>query len=90
MPRLFHKHTDFRHPLQAQSPQYHITHISAHFETFFAYSPGSIKDDFASSVVLKGSKTDLHRRENQGERGATPEIIQDLQGKGVIKIVVGT
>lgn len=66
-----------------------ITHVSAHFESFFAYSPGSATDNFSSSVVLKGKKSQLHLRENEGGRGATPEVIQELQGKGVIKIVVG-
>jgi hypothetical protein len=87
--QVWELHADFKHPLEAQSHHHRITHVSAHFETFFAYAPGSAADGFASSVVLKGSKNDLHRRENEGGRGATPEIVQELQGKGVIKIVVG-
>ncbi|KAF8587910.1 RCC1/BLIP-II [Ramaria rubella] len=52
-----------------------ITHISAHFVTFFAYSTGS------SSIVLKGSK-DTHN-------DAQPEIPSALQHRGVISIVLG-
>ncbi|KZT27926.1 RCC1/BLIP-II protein [Neolentinus lepideus HHB14362 ss-1] len=53
----------------------HITHISAHFRTFTAYSPGS------SSVVLMGSTSTVADSE--------PEIIPQLQNKNVISVVLG-
>ena len=65
-----------------------ITHISAHFETFFAYAAGSSSDDFATSVVLKGKQSQL-RSEDADATGAEPEVIPELQGKGVIKVAVG-
>lgn len=52
-----------------------ITHISAQFSTFVAYSTGS------SSVVLMGTKeTDPHDR---------PQIIPSLQDRKVISVVIG-
>ncbi|KAI5999375.1 regulator of chromosome condensation 1/beta-lactamase-inhibitor protein II [Pisolithus orientalis] len=52
-----------------------ITHISAQFSTFVAYSTGS------SSVVLMGTReTDTHSR---------PEIIPSLQNRNVISVVIG-
>lgn len=65
-----------------------ITHISAHFETFFAYAPGSVADDFASSVVFMGKENQL-RNEEVDATGAEPEVTEELQGKGVIKVAVG-
>lgn len=49
--------------------------ISAHYETFVAYSTGS------SSVVLMGN------RESTGE--SQPTILPELQNKGVISVVLG-
>ncbi|KAI6041247.1 regulator of chromosome condensation 1/beta-lactamase-inhibitor protein II [Pisolithus marmoratus] len=52
-----------------------ITHISAQFSTFVAYSTGS------SSVVLMGAKeTNVRNR---------PEIIPSLQNRNVISVVIG-
>ncbi|TFK51824.1 RCC1/BLIP-II [Heliocybe sulcata] len=53
----------------------HITHISAHFQTFTAYSPGS------SSIVLMGSASTTP--------DSNPEIIPQLQNKNVISVVLG-
>ncbi|THV05547.1 RCC1/BLIP-II [Dendrothele bispora CBS 962.96] len=52
-----------------------ITHISAHFRKFFAYSTGS------SSVVLMG--------DIETTRTSDPTIIPALQNKSVISVVVG-
>lgn len=86
------QHPHFKHPLQGTttaggSTAHSITHVSAHFESFFAYSPGSAADEFATSAVLMGKKDQLHLRDSEG--GARPQVIDELQGKGVIQIVVG-
>ncbi|KIM90238.1 hypothetical protein PILCRDRAFT_811954 [Piloderma croceum F 1598] len=52
-----------------------ITHISAQFKTFVAYSTGS------SSIVLMGNQRT--RAESQ------PTILPELQNKGVISVVLG-
>ncbi|EPQ56536.1 RCC1/BLIP-II protein [Gloeophyllum trabeum ATCC 11539] len=52
-----------------------ITHISAHFQTFTAYSTG------ASSVVLMGS--------TRTTPDDAPDMIPALQNKGVISVVLG-
>ncbi|KAF8514431.1 regulator of chromosome condensation 1/beta-lactamase-inhibitor protein II [Hysterangium stoloniferum] len=52
-----------------------ITHISAHFLTFFAYSTGS------SSIVLKGSK-------ESGPK-SPPDVIPSLQNNNIISVVLG-
>lgn len=52
-----------------------ITHITAHFETFVAYSTAS------SSITLMG---DVHTNEE-----SQPEIIPELQNRSVISIVLG-
>jgi len=52
-----------------------ITHISAHFEHFFAYSTGS------SSVVLQGGTITLPE--------SKPHIIPELQNKNIISVVLG-
>lgn len=51
-----------------------ITHISANFEHFFAYSTG------ASSIVLKGDLDDANLK---------PKIIPGLQNKSIISVVPG-
>ncbi|KAJ3569626.1 hypothetical protein NP233_g4934 [Leucocoprinus birnbaumii] len=52
-----------------------ITHISAHFQHFFAFSTGS------SSIVLQGdTSTTTH---------STPEIIPELQHKDIISVEIG-
>jgi SCF-associated factor 1 len=55
-----------------------ITHISAQFKTFFAYSPSS---DEENSVVLKGG-SDVWATQ-------APEIVPSLQGRNVISVVLG-
>lgn len=83
------QHPQFRHPQESHDdPSKRITHISAHFTTFFAYFPGSASDAFASSVILQGQKGQL-RSDEAGSRGAKPTVVQELQGKGVIKVVAG-
>jgi len=52
-----------------------ITHITAHFETFVAYSTGS------SSITLMGG---IHTDEE-----TQPKIIPELQNRSVISIVLG-
>ncbi|KAF8493190.1 RCC1/BLIP-II, partial [Russula emetica] len=52
-----------------------ITHITAHFETFVAYSTAS------SSIILMG---DVHSDEE-----SQPKIIPELQNRSVISIVLG-
>jgi len=52
-----------------------ITHITAHFETFVAYSTGS------SSIILMG---DVRTNED-----SQPKIIPELQNRSVISIVLG-
>lgn len=86
---------DGQHPTFSLSPandhgsaSNKITHISAHFETFFAYAPGSPADDYATSVVFMGKQEQL-RNEDVDATGAEPEVIPELQGKGVIKVAVG-
>jgi SCF-associated factor 1 len=53
----------------------HITHISAHFKSFSAYSMGS------SSIVLMGSES--------SHADTEPTIIPELQNKSVISVVLG-
>ncbi|KAN0088441.1 Regulator of chromosome condensation 1/beta-lactamase-inhibitor protein II [Tylopilus felleus] len=53
----------------------HITHISAQFETFVAYSTGS------SSVVLMGS--------HETDPNTEPRVLPALQNKDVISVVLG-
>ncbi|KAL7408952.1 regulator of chromosome condensation 1/beta-lactamase-inhibitor protein II [Mrakia frigida] len=90
--KVWEEHPKFSLPppssTSSSSSNSKITHISAHFETFFAYAPGSSSDDFATSVVLKG-KQDQLRSEESDATGAEPEVIPELQGKGVIKVAVG-
>jgi len=52
-----------------------INHISAHFQTFIAYSTGS------SSVVLMGSK--------ETTADSEPTVLPALQNKNVISVVLG-
>ncbi|KAF9453914.1 RCC1/BLIP-II [Macrolepiota fuliginosa MF-IS2] len=52
-----------------------ITHVSAHFRHFFAYSTG------ASSVVLQGESTTAS--------SSKPKVISELQNKDVISVVLG-
>ncbi|KAI9510499.1 RCC1/BLIP-II [Russula earlei] len=52
-----------------------ITHITAHFETFVAYSTGS------SSIILMG---DVHTNKD-----SQPKVIPYLQNRGVISTVLG-
>ncbi|KZP09892.1 RCC1/BLIP-II protein [Athelia psychrophila] len=52
-----------------------ITHISAHFRTFFAYSTGH------NSVVIMGDA--------DTNASSTPNVIPELQNKGVISVVLG-
>lgn len=52
-----------------------ITHVSAHFEHFFAYSTGS------SSVVLRGGTGTTPE--------SRPQIIPELQNKDIISVVLG-
>ncbi|KDQ61371.1 hypothetical protein JAAARDRAFT_30797 [Jaapia argillacea MUCL 33604] len=53
----------------------HVTHISAHFNTFIAYSTG------ASSIVLMGSTSTTSTD--------SPKIIPALQHKSVISVILG-
>ncbi|KAF8555990.1 RCC1/BLIP-II [Imleria badia] len=53
----------------------HITHISAQFETFVAYSTGS------SSVVLMGS--------HETDPNTEPRVLPALQNRNVISVVLG-
>jgi len=55
-------------------PSAHITHISANFQHFFAYSTG------LSSIVLKG---------DMDNDSLKPKIIPGLQNKSVISVVPG-
>ncbi|GAA5897494.1 hypothetical protein JCM5296_001142 [Sporobolomyces johnsonii] len=57
-----------------------ITHISAHFRSFAAYSVPSSSDSSAS-IVLMGNG-DWHEQ-------AEPQVIPELQGIGVIRIAQG-
>ncbi|KAH9992978.1 RCC1/BLIP-II [Russula compacta] len=52
-----------------------ITHITAHFETFVAYSTGS------SSVILMG--------DGRTNEDSQPKIIPELQNRSIISIVLG-
>ncbi|RPD64104.1 RCC1/BLIP-II [Lentinus tigrinus ALCF2SS1-7] len=67
----------------------HITHISASFQTFFAYSSGS------NSVVFMGKEIPPQRTTNPEPHMDTfnnyfaPTIIPELQGRDVISCVVG-
>lgn len=63
-----------------------MTHISAHFETFFVYHPGSITDSYQTSIVLKGTR---HQLRSGNKLGGEPTVLADLQGKGVIQVAVG-
>ncbi|KAK4055995.1 hypothetical protein OIO90_002990 [Microbotryomycetes sp. JL221] len=58
-----------------------ITHISAHFQTFFAYSVPSGETDAQDSIVLKG---DYEWHEN-----VEPIVIPELQHRSVIKVAQG-
>lgn len=55
---------------------------------FFAYSPGSPESEppYSDSLVLKGSVNQLRFTK---EDGAEPEIIPELQGRGVTKVALG-
>ncbi|GAA5966244.1 hypothetical protein JCM3765_002570 [Sporobolomyces pararoseus] len=57
-----------------------ITHVSAHFNSFAAYSVPSSSDSTESLVLLGNS--DWHEQ-------AEPSVIPELQGLGVIKIAQG-
>ncbi|KAH9940813.1 RCC1/BLIP-II [Epithele typhae] len=65
----------------------HITHISASFETFFAYSVGE------SSVVLQGKGNDAPAPTPAPHpnflNNAAPTVIPTLQNQSVIAVVVG-
>jgi len=52
-----------------------ITHISAHYQTFVAYSTGS------SSIVLMGNQ--------ESGPESRPTVLPELQNKGVISVVLG-
>jgi hypothetical protein len=56
---------------------------------FFAYSPGSADSEppYSTSLVLKGSHDQLRFSR---EDGAEPEIIPELQGRGVTKVALGS
>ncbi|CAO1616471.1 unnamed protein product [Sympodiomycopsis kandeliae] len=60
-------------------PSLRITHISAQFRNFVAYTPADASGEAeqSSSVVLLGGGSD------------TPEVKKELQGIGVVKISVG-
>ena len=62
------------------SPAARITHISAHFHSFAAYSVPL--DSKSSSIVLLGDDHDVTAEK-------APQVIPELQGIGVIKIVQG-
>ncbi|KAH9884808.1 RCC1/BLIP-II [Cubamyces lactineus] len=65
-------------PPQVDPPEtMHITHVSASFQTFFAYSTGS------SSTVLMGKVN------SDPPESYLPSVIPELQNRAVISVVVG-
>ncbi|CDZ97300.1 FOG: RCC1 domain [Phaffia rhodozyma] len=63
-----------------------MTHVSAHFETFFVYYPGTADSDYSTSIVYKGTKSQLL---SQSSGGVIPSVLKELQGRGVIKVALG-
>ncbi|GAA5885629.1 hypothetical protein JCM6882_007502 [Rhodosporidiobolus microsporus] len=62
------------------APGTRITHVSAQFHSFAAYSVPSTSDP-AGSIVLLG--------DNERDEGTIPQVIPELQGLGVIKVSHG-
>ncbi|KAI0730903.1 RCC1/BLIP-II [Earliella scabrosa] len=83
-----YKDNDEGSAVLSPSETLHITHISASFQTFFAYSTGP------RSVVLMGKhippqqEPALHQTDTLTNRFA-PTIIPELQNRSVISVVLG-
>ncbi|KZW01263.1 RCC1/BLIP-II protein [Exidia glandulosa HHB12029] len=69
------QHPDISQALSPAPSSVVITHISAHFHTFFAYSTGD------SSVVLQGGDATV--------AATSPTVLPALQQRGVIAVVLG-
>lgn len=90
LPSRIGEQPDFQSSAGRVTPDTRITHVTAHFRHFVAYSvPPTSGPSTSTSTTTNGSGGIVLLGTNDSVQSSAPQVIPDLQGRGVIKVLMG-